>query len=134
MKPCQASPVFTHFLFSLIYLFPPLSRPSQPRSPSHQGHNLGHSWEALPPHLLPNLALKTVYTYFFSLFTSINKKALSLEAQIMTANIFKKIFMATLAAYGSSQARDQIRAAATAYTTATATSDLSHICDLYCRL
>ena len=33
-------------------------------------------------------------------------------------------------AYGGSQARDQIGATAGAYTTATATPDLSHICDL----
>ena len=40
------------------------------------------------------------------------------------------IFMAAPAAYGSTQARGQIGAAAGAYTTATATLDLSHICDL----
>ena len=38
--------------------------------------------------------------------------------------------MASPAAYGSSQARGQIRAAAVAYTTAKATPDLSYICDL----
>ena len=37
---------------------------------------------------------------------------------------------ATLAAYGSSQAGAQIRAAAEVYTTATATLDPSLICDL----
>ena len=43
------------------------------------------------------------------------------------------IFRASLAAYGSSQARSRIGAAA-AYTTATATLDLSCICDLCCSL
>ena len=40
-------------------------------------------------------------------------------------------FRATPTAYGSSQARDQIRAAGTAYTTAIATQDPNHICDLH---
>ena len=39
--------------------------------------------------------------------------------------------MAAPATYGSYQARGQIRAAAEAYTTATAMQDLSHICDLH---
>ena len=38
--------------------------------------------------------------------------------------------MAAHAAYGSSQAMGQIGAAAVAYTTATETPDMSHICDL----
>ena len=38
--------------------------------------------------------------------------------------------MATPVSYGSSQARGQIRAVAEAYTTAMATLDLSHICNL----
>ena len=41
---------------------------------------------------------------------------------------FSCLFRATLAAYGGSQARGQIRAAAA---TATATWDPSHICDLH---
>ena len=40
------------------------------------------------------------------------------------------LFMATPTAYGSSQARGQIRAAAEACATAIATVDGSHICDL----
>ena len=40
-------------------------------------------------------------------------------------------FRATPAAYGSSQARGQIRATAATCATATATQDLGHICDLY---
>ena len=40
-------------------------------------------------------------------------------------------FRAAPAAYGSSQARDQIRAIAPAYTKATATPDLSLICNLH---
>ena len=40
------------------------------------------------------------------------------------------LFMATPEAYGSSQARGQIGAAAVAYATATAILDPSHICDL----
>ena len=47
--------------------------------------------------------------------------------------LFLFFFRATPAAYGNSQARGQIRAAA-AYTTATAKPDLSHTCDLYHRL
>jgi len=39
--------------------------------------------------------------------------------------------LAIPAAYGSSWARDQIRATAAVYTTAAATADLSHICDLH---
>ena len=39
--------------------------------------------------------------------------------------------MATPEAYGSSQARGQIGAAAVAYATATAILDPSHICDLW---
>ena len=39
------------------------------------------------------------------------------------------LFRATSEAHGSSQARGQIRAAAEAYATATATLDLSRICD-----
>ena len=42
--------------------------------------------------------------------------------------------MAKPVAYGSSQARGGIRAAAKACATATATLDLSHICDLHCNL
>ena len=38
--------------------------------------------------------------------------------------------MAARVAYGSSHARGRIRAASGAYTTATATMDPSHICDL----
>ena len=44
------------------------------------------------------------------------------------------LFMATPVAYGSSQARGRIGATAEAYTTATATPDLSIICDLHCSL
>ena len=40
------------------------------------------------------------------------------------------LFMASPAAYGSFQARSQIRAASGAYTTATATPDPSCICNL----
>ena len=43
---------------------------------------------------------------------------------------FFSLFMAVPVAHGSSQARDQIRAAAATYATATATLDLSHVCDL----
>ena len=43
---------------------------------------------------------------------------------------FLLLFMAAPAAHGSSQPRDKVRAAAVAYTTATATPDLSLICDL----
>ena len=43
-------------------------------------------------------------------------------------------FMAVLVAHGSSQPRDWIGAAAVAYTTAMATLDLSHICNLCCSL
>ena len=42
--------------------------------------------------------------------------------------------MATSVAYGVSQARGQTATAAGAYTTAIATHDLSHICDLHCSL
>ena len=42
------------------------------------------------------------------------------------------LFRAVPVAYGSSQARSRIRAAAEAYTTATALRALSHICDLCC--
>ena len=49
---------------------------------------------------------------------------------IFHALIFFFLFMATPAAYASSQARIQIRAAAEAYTTATATQNPSHICNL----
>ena len=46
--------------------------------------------------------------------------------------IIISLFRATPRAYGSSQARGQIRAAAACpYTTATATPDLRRICDLY---
>jgi len=40
--------------------------------------------------------------------------------------------MAAPTAYGSSQARGQIRAAAEAYTTAMTIPDPSHICELHC--
>ena len=40
------------------------------------------------------------------------------------------LFRASLVAYGASQARSLIGTVAPAYTTATAMSDLSHICDL----
>ena len=43
-------------------------------------------------------------------------------------------FTAALVAYGSSQDRDRIEAAAMTYTTATATPDLSCMCDLPYRL
>ena len=42
--------------------------------------------------------------------------------------------MATFVAYGSSQARGSIEAAAAAYTTAMATTHLSCICNLHCTL
>ena len=45
-------------------------------------------------------------------------------------NIFFFFFMAASVSYGSPQARGRIRAAAETYTTATATPDLSCICDL----
>ena len=45
--------------------------------------------------------------------------------------MFLFIFLLPPAAYGSSQARGQIRAAAETYTTATATQDPSCICDLH---
>ena len=41
------------------------------------------------------------------------------------------IFMAAPIAYGSSQVRDQLRAAAEAYATATATLDQRGICNLH---
>ena len=44
---------------------------------------------------------------------------------------FFPLFTATHVAYGSSQARGQIRAETGAYTTATATVNLSHIYNLY---
>ena len=40
-------------------------------------------------------------------------------------------FRATFVAYGSSQARGLIRAVLPAYTTATAMTDLSHVCNLH---
>ena len=46
--------------------------------------------------------------------------------------LFFFLFRVILSAYGSSQAA--VGAAAMAYTTATATPDLSCICDLYCSL
>ena len=45
--------------------------------------------------------------------------------------LFFCLFRATPAAYGGSQARGLIGAVAAAYTTATATPDLSHVCGLY---
>ena len=42
--------------------------------------------------------------------------------------------MASPVAYGSSQVRGQIGAAAAAYATATKTSEPSHICDIGCSL
>ena len=44
------------------------------------------------------------------------------------------LFPAILVAYGSSQARDELELWLLAYTTAIATPDLSHICDLCCSL
>ena len=44
---------------------------------------------------------------------------------------FLVFFRATRSAYGVSQARDQMGAAALAYAAATATQDPSHICDLH---
>ena len=44
------------------------------------------------------------------------------------------LFMDVPAAYGNLQARGRIRAAAEAYATVMATSDLSRICDLCCSL
>ena len=52
----------------------------------------------------------------------------SMVTQIFFFSFF--LFMATPEAYGSSQARGQIGAAAVAYATATAILDPSHICDL----
>ena len=45
--------------------------------------------------------------------------------------LFLLFFRAVPVAYGSSQARGWIRAAAAAYTTATATQDLTYVCSLY---
>ena len=53
---------------------------------------------------------------------------------IYTLEFFFFLFRATGAAYGSSQARGQIRGAAATYTTATAMLDPSHICNLCRRL
>ena len=53
-------------------------------------------------------------------------------ARIFYERIFFFLFMAVPAAYGSSPARGRIGVAGEAYTTATATSDLSHICDPHC--
>ena len=52
-------------------------------------------------------------------------------AQNLTFNF---LFIPTPIAYGSSQARGQIRAAAEAHTTATTPPNLSCICDLCCSL
>ena len=49
----------------------------------------------------------------------------------ITVIFFSFLFMAALVAHGSSWARGQIRAAAKAYITVTATQDPSCICDLY---
>ena len=46
-------------------------------------------------------------------------------------NLLFNLLQATPEAYGSSQARGRIGAAAAGYTTATATQDLSLICDLH---
>ena len=45
--------------------------------------------------------------------------------------LFVCLFRAALAAYGSSQARGQIRTTATTYTTPTATWDVDCVCDLH---
>ena len=45
--------------------------------------------------------------------------------------VFLIFFRATSVVYGSSQARGHIRAAAATYATATATRDLSHVCNLH---
>ena len=56
----------------------------------------------------------------------------SLTQMIFILFCFIYLFLrATLAAYGSSQARGRIGDAAAGYTTATATWDLSRICDLH---
>ena len=49
-------------------------------------------------------------------------------------SFFFFLFTTTPASYGSSLLRAQIRAAAEAYTTVTATQDLSHICNLHLKL
>ena len=54
----------------------------------------------------------------------------TLSAFLFVINFFF-LFMAAPATPESSQARGQIGATAEAYATATATSDPSHVCDLY---
>ena len=49
---------------------------------------------------------------------------------LLQITLFHFFLMALPVAYGSSQARGQIRAGAEAQATATATSDPSHICNL----
>ena len=62
----------------------------------------------------------------------LGKRIFGLELGFYFFNLFIfYLFRAIPAAYGSAQSRGQIRAAATACTTATATQDPRHICDLY---
>ena len=57
-----------------------------------------------------------------------------MEDILFFAGFFFFLFRATPTAYGNSQARGPIRAAAVAYATTTAIPDQSSICDLPCSL
>lgn len=77
------------YVFSLyppLYLFPPSQRLGQPLR-STKTHNQGHSCKALPSHRLPNLALETVHIDCFLYSSYLTRKALSLEAKIVTSSI-----------------------------------------------
>ena len=67
---------------------------------------------------------------FFSIFFTVVLFLLLLEVLLVLFLFFGR-FRATPAAYGNAQARDRIGAGAAGYTTATATPDLSCVCDLH---
>ena len=85
------------------------------------------------------LYIYSFFPYILKFFLSVHLFILHLELKelgfcLFACFLFIYFFVAAFMAYRSSQARVQVGAATEAYTTATATPDLSCICDLCCGL
>jgi len=74
----------------------------------------------------------TYFTYTISKLPKLTEKYYKVKDVAIFYFIFYfTLLMDTVVAYGSSQDRAQIRAAAEAYATASSTPDPSYICNLY---
>ena len=125
------------FLFFIFWLHPWHAEvPDQGLNLSHSCGNVGSLTYCIRQGLNPHLYSDLSYCSWIlnprhnsgnapKIFFSI-----SLSLYISFSFFFFLLFRAALVAYGSSQARGHIRAAAASPATATAMGDLNHMCDL----